>query len=215
MDCASAGAQEVEAVKGQQVTMRSLAESVNRTVELAFYVDPWLDGAMKALVISGPPAIGKSTIAERLTNGSTLRAIIEVDELRTQALRIGTPGKHEQAEDSDQSLQDTAATKAAIQIARVLLERGVQVIIPDHLGSEHADLYRNGLSAVLVVQLDANPGAHRVRNRARPRPRRYAPALLDFLHANARQSGSPDLVLDTTGTKPDDTAQHLETLLRS
>lgn len=184
--------------------------------ELALVAESWLDIEMKALVISGPPAIGKSTVAERLVTGSTLRAVIEADELRTQASRIDTPEDCEQTEASVQSLQDTAATQAAIQIAEVLLRRNVQVIIPDHLGSEHADMYRRGLSAaVLVVQLDADPEAHRVRNRARPHLRQYAPDVLALLHANARQRGNPDLVLDTTENEPDVTAQQLEALLHN
>lgn len=170
---------------------------------------------MKALVISGPPAIGKTTVAERLGNGSALRAVIEVDELRTQALRIATPEGSGQTEADDQRLQDAAATRAAIQIARVLLDRGIQVVMPDHLGSEHADLYRQGLPAsVSVVQLDADPEAHGIRNRTRQQLRQYAPDLLAFLHANARQWGNPDLILDTTGKEPEDTAQELESLLR-
>lgn len=170
---------------------------------------------MKALVITGPPAVGKSAVADRLAIGSALRAVIEVDELRTQASRVEVPENRGQTESSGQDLQDVVATKAAIQLAQLLLKQEVQVIIPDFLGCEHAGLYREGLSAdaVSVVRLDADASVHRARNQSRPPIRQYAPDVLAFLRADARQKGRPDLVVDTTRYDLDETVRRLEPLL--
>lgn len=182
---------------------------------LALDAHSWLDRAMKALVIAGPPAIGKSTVADRLATGSRLRAVIEADELRTQASRVEVPEDRGQTEFSAQDLQDIAATKAAIQLTWLLLKQEVQVIIPDFLGCEHAYLYREGLStdAVSVVRLDADASVHHARNQSRPPIRQYTPDLLAFLRADARQKGHPDLVVDTTRHDLDETAQRLEAIL--
>lgn len=155
-------------------------------------------------------------MTELLLAAPTLRTLIEVDELRTQAGYLAH--ESERGDEAGERLRDEAATGAAVRLARPLLKCGVQVLILDYLGCRFGEIYREGLStvgSVLIVRLDAAKQAHQVRNRSRPQRRQFSPDILDFLRTSAQQEGHADLAINTTRNQPDQTARDLESLLRA
>jgi hypothetical protein len=154
-------------------------------------------------------------VAQVLPSGTNPRALIEVDELRTEADRLGAA---EPSLEASEALRDQAATLAAVRLARPLLKRGVDVILLDYLACRFASVYRRELAQiapVAIVRLDTDSLTHRARNRCRPAIRRYPDEILDLLRASARQEGRPDFSIDTTGKPADQTARQLDALLRS
>lgn len=156
-------------------------------------------------------------MAQALLSRSPARSLIEVDELRTQAEQLVT-AEAELLDRSAERLRDRAATKAAVRLARPLLECGVQVVFLDYLGSRFSGTYREELTGVadlLIVRLDVDGAAHRARNRSRPTRRHYPPDTLAFLRASARREDRDDHVIDTSNRPPGQTARELDELLRA
>jgi predicted kinase len=141
--------------------------------------------------------------------------MIEVDELRSQAFHLAEEsGPRSKATEAQ---RDRAATLAAVQLAQPILESGNRVVLLDYLGSRFGATYRKVLSrtaSVHIVRLDTDGATHRARNSSRPARRHYPSATLDLLRASARREGHPDLVIDTTGNSPEQTAHRLERVLQ-
>ena len=80
------------------------------------------------LVLNGPPGIGKSTLARRYVDDHPLAFCLDVDEIRR---RVGRWEDHEQESGS-------LARAMALEMARVHLSGGYDVVVPQYLG--HVDL---------------------------------------------------------------------------
>ncbi len=76
------------------------------------------------LVLNGPPGIGKSTLARRYADGHPLAFCLDIDEIRR---RVGRWQDHQQ-ESGDM------ARRMALEMARVHLSAGQDVVVPQYLG---------------------------------------------------------------------------------
>ncbi|CAA9313352.1 MAG: hypothetical protein AVDCRST_MAG61-1886 [uncultured Friedmanniella sp.] len=99
-------------------------------------------------MLTGGPAVGKSTCAAALADAHPPTARIEVDDLRlllTGAVPpwTGTAGEEQQA----------LGARNACALARNFLAAGVDVVVTDVLTPATAEIYRTELPGVLVVRL--------------------------------------------------------------
>ena len=89
------------------------------------------------LVLNGPPGIGKSTLARRYVDDHPLAFCLDVDEIRR---RVGRWEDHEPE-------SGALARAMALEVARVHLSGGYDVVVPQYLGRVD-----------LLVQLEALAG---------------------------------------------------------
>lgn len=76
------------------------------------------------LVLNGPPGIGKSTLARRYVDDHPLAFCLDIDEIRR---RMGRWQDHELT-------SGTLARRMAVEMARVHLSGGHDVVVPQYLG---------------------------------------------------------------------------------
>ena len=76
------------------------------------------------MVLNGPPGIGKSTLARRYVDDHPLAFCLDVDEFRR---RVGRWQDHEQE-------SGALARRMAVEMARVHLSGGHDVVVPQYLG---------------------------------------------------------------------------------
>ena len=102
----------------------------------------------RPLVLTGGPAVGKSTCAAELAAAQVPTARIEVDDLRllmTGAVPpwAGTAGQEHQA----------LGARNGCALARNFLAEGIDVVVTDVLTPTTAEIYRTELPGALVVRL--------------------------------------------------------------
>jgi predicted kinase len=146
------------------------------------------------LVLTGGPAVGKSTTARLVARRYARAAVIEVDDVR-QLVVSGAAAPWDGAEGL---AQQRLGVENACGLARGFHEHGFQVIIADVLTPETLQLYRQQLPRCLIVRLHVAPTeAHR---RAGTRQVYLTAAEFDGLHAQDRDNPPPaDHHLDVTG----------------
>lgn len=119
---------------------------------------------MRPLLLTGPPAAGKSTTARVLADSLPLAAVIDVDDIR-QLVVAG----HAAPWDGESGLiQQRIGVENACDLARRFASSGIEVVIADVLTSRTAELYRARLPSVLIVQLRISVGEAGRRATRRP-----------------------------------------------
>jgi predicted kinase len=103
------------------------------------------------LVLTGPPAVGKSSTAESLASARERCAVIEVDDVR-QLVRTGAAAPWAGAEGARQRL---LAVRNACAVATNLISDGFDVVITDVLTPDTAETYRDLLPGCLIIRLSA------------------------------------------------------------
>ena len=105
----------------------------------------------RALVLTGPPAVGKSSAARSLAAARPRCAVIEVDDLR-QLVRTGAAAPWEGQEGARQRL---LGVRNACAVAANFLGGNLEVIITDLVTPETASSYRELLPGCLIIRLSA------------------------------------------------------------
>ena len=145
------------------------------------------------LVLTGAPAVGKSTTAGVLARGRTRAAVVDVDDVRLMVVAGHEPpwAGREGVAQQRLGVENTCA------LARRFGEHGFEVVIADVLTPDSAALYRQRLPAAVLVRLHVAPQeAHR---RAGTRPVYLSDAEFEHLHAQDRDDPPPvDHDLDVT-----------------
>jgi predicted kinase len=119
---------------------------------------------VRPLLLTGPPAAGKSTTARVLADALPLAAMIDVDDLR-QLVVAG----HAAPWDGPAGLvQQRIGVENACDLARRFASSGIEVVIADVLTPRTAELYRERLPSVLIVQLRISLDEARRRAGMRP-----------------------------------------------
>ena len=114
---------------------------------------------MRPLLLTGPPAAGKSTTARVLVDSRSLAAMIDVDYIR-QLVVAG----HAAPWDGEAGLlQQRLGVENTCDLARRFASSGIDVVIADVLTPQTAVLYRARLPSVLIVQLRISVGEARRR----------------------------------------------------
>ena len=119
---------------------------------------------MRPLLLTGPPAAGKSTTARVLAASLPVAAMIDVDDIR-QLVVAG----HAAPWDGEAGLlQQRLGVENACDLVRRFASSGIEVVIADVLTLRTAELYRALLPSVLIVQLRISVGEARRRAALRP-----------------------------------------------
>lgn len=158
---------------------------------------------MRVLVLSGPPAAGKSTLGRRLASTRTRCAFIDVDDVR-QLVVAGAAAPWEGAEGRRQ--RRLSAINAG-SLAKNFVTAGIDVVIADVLNDETLPVYRASLDSLLVVHLHVAYG--RAHERAKGRPIYITWDEFAMLHREQESLGEVDLWLDTTELAVEQTAERL------
>jgi predicted kinase len=131
---------------------------------------------VRPLLLTGPPAAGKSTTARGLVDALPLAAMIDVDDLRHLVL-----AGHAAPWDGPAGLvQQRIGVENACDLARRFASSGIEVVIADVLTPRTAELYRERLPAVLIVHLRISLAE--ARRRATQRPVYLTDAEFELLH---------------------------------
>ncbi|GAA2470970.1 AAA family ATPase [Terrabacter carboxydivorans] len=167
----------------------------------------------RVLVLTGPPAVGKSTTARALAAGRERCAVIDVDDVRQLVVSGGAAPW-----DGEEGVrQQRLGAVNACALARNVSAAGIDVVVADVLTLETAGLYRELLPGCLLVHLTV-PVAEAWR-RAGTRPVWLTDAEFVALHeADAslvRADGlAADHVLDTGDLDADGQAAAVEGVWR-
>lgn len=164
---------------------------------------------MPPLLLTGGPAVGKTTTARALAEAIPRTAYLDVDELR-QLVRNGHAAPWDGAEGI---AQQTLGIRNAAALARNFLTAGFTVTISDVATSATLALYRELLPTVVVIQLTAP--LEEARRRSRTRPVHLSDEEFEALHANQSGVGPIDHRLDVAHLGQDEQAAQVRALWTS
>lgn len=151
------------------------------------------------LVLTGGPAVGKTTTADRLAARLDRSVVIDVDDLR-QLVRSGHAAPWQ---GPDGLVQQRLGVQNACDLGRRLDGAGFAVIIADVLTAETLLLYRRLLPGCVVLRLVVTP--EEADARARSRPVYLSADEFRSLHAADRADPvAADVHLDVTTLDPDE-----------
>lgn len=141
------------------------------------------------LVLTGGPAVGKSTTARLLARAQRKGVFIDVDDVRQMVV-----GGHVPPWQGTEGLaQQRLGVENACVLARRFAERGFAVAVADVVTPMTMLLYRRLLPARLVVRLHVTP--REAQQRAATRPAHLSDSEFTHLHAQDRvdppAAGSP------------------------
>jgi predicted kinase len=114
---------------------------------------------VRPLLLTGPPAAGKSTTARVLADSLSVAAMIDVDDIR----QLVVAGHAAPWDGEDGLFQQRLGVENACDLARRFAGAGIEVVIADVLTPRTAELYRARLPSVLIVQLRISLGEARRR----------------------------------------------------
>lgn len=131
---------------------------------------------MRPLLLTGPPAAGKSTTARVLADALPLAAMIDVDDIR----QLVVAGHAAPWAGRAGLVQQRIGVENACDLARRFAGSGIEVVIADVLTVRTAELYRARLPTVLIVHLRISLAE--ARRRAAQRPVYLTDDEFDLLH---------------------------------
>lgn len=146
---------------------------------------------LRPLVLTGGPAVGKSTCAALLARDRPRGAFVDVDDLR----QLVVSGDVAPWDGDEGARQRTLSALNACALARNLTAAGFDTVLADVLDPATTAAYRRELSGVLIVHLRISLAGARTRAATR---RVYLTAdEFDALHrADAAAPPDADVVLD-------------------
>jgi predicted kinase len=145
------------------------------------------------LVLTGGPAVGKSTTARLLALATTRAAAVDIDDVR----QLIVSGGAAPWQGSEGLAQQRLGVENACSLARKLLAAGFDVILADILTPVTLVLYRQRLSGCLIVRLHVSD--QEARRRAATRTVYVTDAEFTHLHDQDRDDSPPaDHDLDVT-----------------
>ncbi len=162
---------------------------------------------MTILLLTGPPASGKTTVAASLASrGTGSLAIIEVDDVRAMIVQ-----PHAAPWDGDEGRrQQFLGVRNASVLAQNFDISGFDVLIVDAATTETIARYREELS-LIVVRLLPNWEQTMIRSQARSEPLRFRER--ELLYEQQRTLEGVDITIDNSSLEPDIVAGRLGQLL--
>ncbi|RUR00986.1 AAA family ATPase [Labedella endophytica] len=153
---------------------------------------------MRPLVISGGPAVGKSTCARRLAEEQERGAFIDADDIR----QLVVAGDATLWSGEEGRKQHVLAARNVAAVARNLVEAGFVVTIADVVTVEALAAYRRELPECIVVHL-AIP-LEDARERAATRRVYLTDDEFDLLHGLMETPPEVDVVIGVAGFSVDE-----------
>ena len=162
---------------------------------------------MTILLLTGPPAAGKTTIAQSLASRGLERlAIIEVDQLR----RLVVDPQRAPADGEEAQLQHLLGVLNACALAENFDAAGFDVVIVDLVTEATAARYREQLS-LSIVRLLPNWEQTMIRSHTREEPLRFRER--ETLCEQQKALEIADVTIDNSSLAPNIVAERLEHLL--
>lgn len=156
-------------------------------------------------MLTGPPAVGKSSAARSLAAARPRCAVIEVDDLR-QLVTAGAVAPWDGAEGARQRL---LGARNACALAANFLAADIDVVVTDVLTPESAAVYRELLPGCRVVRLSAP--LDEARRRDASRVQWLTVTEFDALHGDdARRPPPVDATIDVGHLAPAQQAEAIE-----
>jgi chloramphenicol 3-O-phosphotransferase len=158
-----------------------------------------------ALVLTGPPAAGKSSTAHAVAGERPRCAVLDVDDIR-QLVQSGGVAPW----DGDEGIrQQQLGVRNACALASNFLSEQIEVVIADVLTVDTATLYRELLPGCVVVRLAAL--LSETRRRATMRPHWLTPTEFETLYKqDVTAPPAADLTIDVTNLTPQRQATAVE-----
>jgi hypothetical protein len=154
------------------------------------------------LLLTGPPAAGKSTTALALARSAPRGAMIDVDDLR----HLVVSGHAAPWEGVSGRLQQQLGVANACDLARRFQAAGIEVVLADFVTSTTAAMYRRHLQGVRIIRLRLP--LDESRRRARLRPVHLTEQEFDDLYRlDAADAFTVDHVVDVAGLAADEQAE--------
>lgn len=147
---------------------------------------------LRPLLLTGPPAVGKSTVAKALADGQPASVLIEVDDLRQLVVSGAAPGW----ESGDGARQTRLAAAHACMLMSSFSEAGFAVVATDVLLWDAGSVYRAHAARPLLVHLRVS--LDEALRRAATRQVHLTDAEFRHLHACERGADFSDVELDAT-----------------
>jgi predicted kinase len=104
---------------------------------------------LRPLLLTGPPAVGKSTVARVLAEAQSASALVEVDDLRQLIIAGAAPGW----ESGEGARQMRLAAGHACLLMSSLTDAGFAVVATDVLLWDTGSVYRSDAARPLIVHL--------------------------------------------------------------
>ncbi|PZE73481.1 hypothetical protein DEI82_14125 [Curtobacterium sp. MCBD17_019] len=161
---------------------------------------------MRPLILSGGPAVGKTTCGRALAVSHERAAYIDGDDIR----QLVVAGDATLWSGSEGRAQHALATRNVAALARNLLAAGFAVTASDVVTQETLPVYRAELPGCFVVHLVISLDAARAR--AATRPVYITDEEFELLHRIAASPPAVDLVVDVTDMSEE---EQVDSLLRA
>ena len=116
------------------------------------------------LLLTGPPAAGKSTTALALARSVPLAAMIDVDDIR----HLVVAGHTAPWEGNEGRLQQQIGVENACDLARRFRAAGIEVVLADFVTTATAALYRRHLQDLQIIRFRLPLGEAYRRAQLRP-----------------------------------------------
>jgi hypothetical protein len=150
------------------------------------------------LLLTGPPAAGKSTTALALARSASLGAMIDVDDVR----HLVVAGHAAPWEGDAGRLQQRIGVDNACDLARRFLRSQIEVVLADLVTQATAGMYRRHLEDLQIIRLRL-PLAE-ARRRARRRPVHLTEREFEDLYCLDAAGAFPvDHIVDVADLDPD------------
>lgn len=153
---------------------------------------------MRPLVLSGGPAVGKSTCARRLAVERTRAAFVDVDDIR----QLVVAGEETLWSGPEGELQHLLAVRNAATVGRNFVRAGFDLTIADVVTADALSEYRAELPDCFVVHLRIT--IEQARRRAATRKVYITDDEFELLHTLMDPPPGVDLVLDVNGMTVDE-----------
>jgi predicted kinase len=147
---------------------------------------------LRPLLLTGPPAAGKSTVARALADSQPASVLVEVDDLRQLVVSGAAPAW----ECGAGARQARLAAVHACMLMSSFHEAGFAVVATDVLLWDTGSVYRSHAARPLIVHLRVS--LHEALRRAATRRVHLTDAEFRHLHASERGADVSDVDLDAT-----------------
>lgn len=160
---------------------------------------------MTILLLTGPPASGKNTIAELVAKRLDRCAAIDVDQLRDMIVQPN----NSTWESREQALQEQLAVANACCITRNFIEEGFDVVISDLVTEYSLQTYRTSLSQTSIKTIVLLPTEDEIMGRLLSRPDYLSRGEVISQYDQQSRFADYDDKLDNTKMQPDEVVDWL------